>query len=329
MDQIGLACKCCRIITAKQCFGAVQMNHFEILLLAIILDAALGEPNWLWSRIPHPIQLVGTCITWFDETLNKRPLQKLKGFVVVGVLVGGASILGWVITALPDYGIIEAIVVAVLLAHKSLVQHVMNVAVALAKDLPLGRQEVAKIVGRTTDQMQPSDVVRATIESAAENFSDGVIAPALWYLFFGLPGIIAYKAINTADSMIGYKTEKHSDFGYAAAKLDDLVNWIPARLTSLMICLTSKPLEHMDTVLDDAPLHRSPNAGWPEAAMASVLGITLAGPRYYDGRKTDYPYINAKTRHELDPEDIRRAVAKLNIVWIGFATIMALGALFY
>ena len=305
------------------------MNHFEILLLAIILDAALGEPDWLWSRIPHPIEVVGNGITWFDEALNKEPLQKLKGFVVVAILVFAAGISGWVLSTLPDYGIIEVIVVAVLLAHKSLVQHVMNVAIALAKELPLGRREVAKIVGRSTEHMHPSDVARAAIESAAENFSDGVIAPALWYLVFGLPGIIIYKAINTADSMIGYKTEKHNDFGFEAAKLDDIVNWIPARLTSLMLCLTSKPLDHMDTVLDDAPLHRSPNAGWPEAAMASVLGIALAGPRYYDGHKTDDPYVNAKARHQLDPDDIRRAVAKLNIVWIGFAAIMALGALFY
>jgi adenosylcobinamide-phosphate synthase len=305
------------------------MNHVEIFLLAITLDAILGEPDWLWSRIPHPIQIVGDCIKWFDETLNKSPLQKVKGFVVVAILVITSGILGWAISALPDYGLLEAIIVAILLAHKSLIQHVMNVAVALAKDLNLGRQEVAKIVGRTTDYMQPSDVARAAIESAAENFSDGVIAPALWYLFFGLPGIIIYKVVNTADSMIGYQTEKHSNFGYAAAKLDDILNWIPARLTSLMICLTSDPREHMDTVLDDAPLHRSPNAGWPEAAMASVLGIALAGPRFYDGHKTDYPYVNAGARHQLEPDDIRRAVAKLNFVWIGFATLLFLGVIFF
>lgn len=305
------------------------MNHFEILLLAIILDAALGEPDWLWSRIPHPIQVVGSCITWFDKVLNVAPLQKIKGFVVVGILVIAAGTLGWILSALPDYGLIEVIIVAILLAHKSLVQHVMNVAVALAKDLSLGRREVAKIVGRTTDHMQPSDVVRAAIESAAENFSDGVVAPALWYLFFGLPGIIIYKVINTADSMIGYKTEKHKDFGYAAAKLDDILNWVPARFTSLLICLTSNPRDHIDVVLDDAPLHRSPNAGWPEAAMAAVLGIALAGPRSYDGQKVDFPYVNANARHQLKPEDIRRSVSTLNIVWVGFAIIMLLGALLF
>ncbi len=305
------------------------MNHIEILLLAIILDAALGEPKWLWSRIPHPIQIVGDCIKWLDETLNNGPLQKLKGFVAVSVLVIASGIMGWVISALPDYGLLEVIIVAILLAHKSLIQHVMNVAIALAKDLKSGRQEVAKIVGRTTDHMQPSDVARAAIESAAENFSDGVIAPAIWYLFFGLPGIIIYKVINTADSMIGYQTEKHNDFGYAAAKLDDILNWVPARLTSLMICLTSRPGDHMDTVLDDAPLHRSPNAGWPEAAMASVLGIALAGPRFYSGRKTDDPYVNAHARHQIDPDDIRRAVAKINLVWIGFSIVMLLGTVLF
>jgi len=305
------------------------MNHFEILLLAIILDTIFGEPNWLWSRIPHPVQVVGDCITWLDEALNKEPLQKTKGFLAVTVLVITSGIFGWILSALPDYGFLEAIVVAILLAHKSLVQHVMNVGIALAKDLSSGRKEVAKIVGRTTDHMQPSDVVRAAIESAAENFSDGVIAPALWYLFFGLPGIMIYKVVNTADSMIGYKTEKYSDFGYAAAKLDDIMNWVPARITSLLICLTSKPRDHMDVVLNDAPLHRSPNAGWPEAAMAAVLGIALAGPRFYNGQKVDYPYVNADARHQLDPEDIRRSVSTLNIVWIGFAIIMLLGALLY
>ena len=305
------------------------MNHFGILLLAIILDAALGEPDWLWSRVPHPIKIVGDCITWFDDTLNAEPLQKMKGIITLGILVIAAAILGWLLSALPDFGILEVIVVAILLAHKSLIQHVMNVAVALAQDITLGRQEVAKIVGRTTDHMQPSDVSRAAIESAAENFSDGVIAPALWYLVFGIPGILIYKVVNTADSMIGYKSEKYSEFGYAAAKLDDILNWVPARFTSFLICLTSKPRESIDIVLDDAPLHRSPNAGWPEAAMAAVLNIALAGPRYYEGQKIDYPYVNAQARHQLDPEDIRRSVSTLNIVWVGFAAVVFLFALLF
>lgn len=305
------------------------MNHFEILLLAIILDAIFGEPEWLWSRIPHPIQILGNCIRWFDETLNVEPLQKIKGFITIAILVIGAALSGWILSALPDFGILEVIIVAILLAHKSLIQHVMNVAVALAQGLSQGRLEVAKIVGRNTDQMQPSDVTRAAIESAAENFSDGVIAPALWYLIFGLPGIIIYKVVNTADSMIGYKSERHSDFGYASAKLDDILNYIPARLTSLMICLTSNPRDSFDVVLDDAPLHRSPNAGWPEAAMAAVLKIALAGPRIYDGEKVDYPYVNAEARHQLDPEDIRRSVSTLNIVWIGFSVVIALGAVLF
>ncbi len=305
------------------------MNHVEILLLALILDAVLGEPEWLWSRIPHPVKIFGTGISWFDEKLNKEPLRKIKGFLVVGILVLLAGLSGWLLTVIPDYGIIEVIVVSVLLAHKSLVQHVMNVGVALAKDLTLGRKEVTRIVGRTTGHMQPSDVARAAIESAAENFSDGVIAPALWYLVFGLPGILIYKVINTADSMIGYKTEKHSDFGYATAKLDDILNLIPARFSSILICLTSKPHHSFKIVLKDAPLHRSPNAGWPEAAMAAVLNISLAGPRFYDGKKVDYPFVNANARRHLDPEDIRRAVAVLNIVWVGIAVSLLLGILIF
>ncbi|MFK5997196.1 MAG: adenosylcobinamide-phosphate synthase CbiB [Rhodobacterales bacterium] len=301
------------------------MNHFEILLLAIILDAVLGEPDWLWSRVAHPVQFIGGCINWFDKRLNVAPLQKLKGFVVLGILVIAAGVVGWILTALPDYGLLEGIIVAIFLAHKSLVQHVMNVAKALGQSLPDGRAEVAKIVGRTTDQMQPDDVVRGAIESAAENFSDGVIAPAFWYLVLGLPGVLIYKVVNTADSMIGYKTEKHGDFGYASAKLDDILNWLPARLTSGLICLTSHPVKSFKVVLDDAPLHRSPNAGWPEAAMAAVLNIALAGPRIYDGKQVDYPFVNAAARHRLSPKDILRAVRTLNIVWAGFAAVMLLG----
>ena len=305
------------------------MNHAEILLLAIILDALLGEPNWLWQRIPHPIRLLGSAIQWFDDILNNDPLRKIKGFIVILILVLGAGLSGWVISVLPDFGVLEVIVVAILLAHKSLIQHVMDVAVALAKSLPEGREEVAKIVGRTTDHMQPSDVVRASIESAAENFSDGVVAPALWYLFFGLPGILIYKAVNTTDSMIGYKTDNYGAFGYAAAKLDDILNWVPARISGLMICLTSNPRDSFKVMREDAPLHRSPNAGWPESAMAAVLKTALAGPRFYDGKKIDYPYVNADARHHLDPEDIRRSVSTLNIVWFGFAVLLLIGVILF
>ena len=129
--------------------------------------------------------------------------------------------------------------------------------------------------------------------------------------------------------MIGYKTEKYSDFGYAAAKLDDIMNWVPARVSSLLICLTSNPRKSFDIVRKDAPLHRSPNAGWPEAAMAAVLNISLAGPRFYDGEKVDYPYVNANAQHQLDPEDIRRSVATLNIVWVGFSVVLLFGVLFF
>jgi adenosylcobinamide-phosphate synthase len=177
--------------------------------------------------------------------------------------------------------------------------------------------------------MQVGDVVRGAIESAAENFSDGVIAPALWYLVFGLPGILIYKVVNTADSMIGYKTDRYRDFGYAAARLDDILNWVPARVTAGMICLTARPLQSFKVVLTDASLHRSPNAGWPEAAMAAVLGIALAGPRIYDGKPVDYPFVNAAARHRLTPEDIRRAVSRLNIVWAGFAALMLISAVLF
>lgn len=306
------------------------MNAVEIFLLAVLLDLIFGDPKWLWKRVPHPVQLIGFCIETLDQKLNTGSFKMLKGFGAIALLIMLAGILGLGLQLIPDFGILEMLLVAILLAHKSLVQHVRNVAAALRQSVEQGRVEVSKIVGRTTDNMTKSDVARAAIESAAENFSDGVIAPAFWYLVCscfgcGLSGILIYKTLNTADSMIGYKTEKYKAFGYAAAKLDDVLNWVPSRLTGLMICVLHTPKQSLDIVLDDAPLHRSPNAGWPEAAMAAVLNISLAGPRSYNGEKIDYPYLNAEARQHVDSDDIRRCITALNTVWIGFASVFVVG----
>lgn len=304
------------------------MGHIEILLIAIILDMLLGEPVWLWSRLPHPVKLIGDCISWFDKRFNQGGHRKIKGALVMTILIIIAGISGWIISVLPDMGIFEIIIVAVLLAHKSLIQHILNVKYALSGSLESGRQEVAKIVGRNTEHMQSTDVVRATIESVAENFSDGVIAPAFWYLILGVPGILIYKVVNTADSMIGYKTDKYLDFGFAAAKIDDIINWIPARLSALLITITNKPNTSWKIVQRDARLHRSPNAGWPETAMAAVLDIALAGPRFYEGQRVEYPFVNKSGRHYLTEQDIFRAAHKLNWVWGGIAFVLLLMVLF-
>lgn len=180
---------------------------------------------------------------------------------------------------------------------------------------------VARIVSRDTSSMEEADIARAAIESAAENFSDGIVAPAFWFLVAGLPGILMYKAINTADSMIGYRTEKYEEFGWAAARLDDLLNWIPARLSAVLIAASSRLIKGWGAIRDDARLHRSPNAGWPEAAMARVLGTALAGPRVYDGELRDLPFVYEDGAHEIGSDAIDGAI---RVLWRAWATMLAL-----
>jgi adenosylcobinamide-phosphate synthase len=213
---------------------------------------------------------------------------------------------------------------AILLAQRSLVDHVRAVADGLDQGLEPGRREVAKIVGRDPEALDAPGISRAAIESGAENFSDGVIAPAFWFLIFGLPGMLIYKAANTADSMIGYRTERYADFGRAAAKFDDAVNFIPARLSALLLSLSGFTLAPARIALRDASLHRSPNAGWPEAAMACAIGTALAGPRVYDGKRTDDPFVFAEGNRNPGPADIHRACAML---WRGWGAMIALAIL--
>ena len=242
------------------------------------------------------------------------------------VLGAGAIVLGWLIHQLPDHGVVEVIVAAILLAQKSLVDHVRAVADALRLSLADGRRAVSMIVGRDTAKLDQPAVARAAIESAAENLSDGVIAPALWFLVFGLPGLMVYKITNTADSMIGHRTPRHEAFGWAAARLDDLLNLIPARLTALLIALTHG-LTDPRPILRDAPLHRSPNAGWPEAAMAVALNVALSGPRAYHGEMRDYPWVWPEGRRTPGPADIEAACAALWRAWAAGLALVVLVAL--
>lgn len=297
------------------------------LLLAFLLDALLGEPKAIWNRISHPAVLMGRFVGWADQNFNNGTAKKLKGAALAISICLLSIVLGGLIHILPDLGLMELAVVTVLLAQRSLVEHVSNVASELSNELIKGRQSVALIVGRDTKQMDATDVSRAAIESAAENFSDGVVAPAFWYLLGGLPGIIAYKFINTADSMIGHLTDEHRDFGWAAAKLDDVMNWVPARLTGGLICLQSGSGEAWRVMRTDARKHRSPNAGWPEAAMAASLGIALSGPRSYEGIRTSYPYVNDSGRHDLTEHDINQAVVILWQSWRIIVAVIALVAL--
>ena len=294
-----------------------------VLILALLLDAIFGEPRAIWDRAPHPAVLMGRLVAALEERFNRGTDLKAKGLGVALVLVAIGLALGWLIEALPDAGLVEIVVLAILLAQKSLVDHVRAVAKGLRRSLADGRAAVAMIVGRDTAQMTGPDVARAAIESAAENLSDGVVAPVFWYLVLGLPGIIAYKLVNTADSMIGHMTPRYREFGWASARLDDLLNLIPARLTALLIALTHGWLDPAP-ILRDAPKHRSPNAGWPEAAMAPVLNVALSGPRSYHGQRKEYPWVWPEGRRDAGPDDIDAAA---DVLWRVWAVLLALAIL--
>ena len=300
-----------------------------LLVPAMLLDAALGEPKWIWSKVPHPAVVMGRAVGFADASLNAGSQLKWKGAVAMTVLGAAALLLGWLIHLVPDFGVLEVLVAAILLAQKSLVQHVQAVAAALRLSLGDGRRSVAMIVGRDTAGMDEAAVARAAIESAAENFSDGVIAPAFWFLIGGLPALLLYKITNTADSMIGHRTPRYEQFGWAAARFDDLLNLVPARLTALIIAAVHGRLDARAPILRDAVLHRSPNAGWPEAAMAVVLDLSLSGPRSYDGVMTAFPYVYPEGRRRAGPGDINASVAVLWRSWTGFLVGVAVLALLF
>lgn len=298
--------------------------HFIILFLAIILDMLVGDPDWIWRKYTHPIVWFGRAVGYIDKQLNSlffsNSQRKIRGILAITCLVSSAVILGLLFVSILSrvgfFGqVLEIVMVAIFIAQKSMSDHVERIIKPLKEnDIEEARTSVSMIVGRDTKQLNESSISRATIESMSENFSDGVVAPIFWFAILGLPGLFAYKMINTADSMLGHMTEKYQDFGWASAKLDDLVNWVPARLSSLLIILAGvfrrenkTALSAVDVVLRDAKLHRSPNAGWPEAAMAGVLGVALAGPRTYAEYKVDDAYMNETGCQKLTFNDVKSA----------------------
>lgn len=305
------------------------MSYACLLIAAMALDAVIGEPKWLWARLSHPAVLMGRAVGWCDARYNIGSHQKRNGILVLCALVIGAAAIGYILSQFG--GIITIIIAAILLAQKSLVTHVARVGDGLRMSLAEGRRQVAMIVGRDTSDMDEAAVARAAIESGAENLSDGVIAPAFWFLIGGLPGLMIYKITNTADSMIGYKTERHAQFGWAAARFDDLLNLIPARLTAILIALPLVPLPnlraHMSAVQSDACLHRSPNAGWPESAMARALNAALSGPRSYDGKMQDFPWVFPDGARQLTAATIDAACAMLWKAWAAMFAFVILIAL--
>lgn len=291
------------------------------VFLAMLLDAVLGEPKWLWKRLPHPAVLMGRAIAALDKAYNRGDHRRRNGIFAMALLVAGAYLLGQLLQAVPGPWI-DILLGAILIAHRSLIDHVKAVATGLILSLNHGRKAVALIVSRDVTAMDESAVARSAIESGAENLSDGVVAPVVWFALFGLPGLLIYKVTNTADSMIGYMTPRYRDFGWAAARLDDVLNWVPARLTALMIWCTDRETA-LWTIQADAKKHRSPNAGWPEAAMAYKHNLALSGPRSYDGKLTEFPFVNPTGKKTLRASDITATLGTMWQVW-GLTLVLAL-----
>lgn len=297
--------------------------HFSLALAALIIEALVGYPSALFARVGHPVTWIGALIGALDARFNRESdrfaVRRAKGVVaflfLAAIALAAGAVLSRTLFALSLPGVvILALLASALIAQRSLHNHVEDVASALSVSLDDGRAQVARIVGRDVQALNEAGVARAAIESLAENFSDGVVAPALWLAFFGLPGALAFKAVSTADSMIGHKSERHLAFGWAAARCDDVMNYIPARFSALLLAAAAATLRNASGLAAvaaarrDALKHASPNAGWPEAAMAGALGFTLGGPRAYHGALLDAAILG-DGRSDLGPEEIVEALA--------------------
>jgi adenosylcobinamide-phosphate synthase len=301
---------------------AVDANPLLLLVAGLAIDGWLGDMPALFSRVPHPVVLAGRAVAFFDRKLNREIRSEAsrcgRGIVSVIMLVGLAAAIGLAIQRACRGSLVgaavETLLIAVLVAQRSLYEHVADVAEALDRGgLTAGREAVRHIVGRDPMRLDAYGVARAAIESLAENFGDGVVAPVFWYLLLGLPGLFAYKMVNTLDSMIGHKTQHYRSFGWAAARFDDLANLAPARISGLLIAGAAlfaekgRPGRALAIMLRDARKHRSPNAGWPEAAMAGALGLALAGPRHYPEGAVVDPWVGDGTARAAT-SDIARAL---------------------
>lgn len=298
------------------------LSGLMLLVTALALEPVLGEARSVLTYLPHPVRLMGALIAWLDRKLNRDDRsdadRRRRGMLLVAAVCVSAGAVGAGLAALarqvPSGWLLELGAMIPLLAQRSLFQHVRRVGEALRGDgIEAARGQVAHIVGRDVRQLDAHAIARAAIESCAENFSDAVVAPAFWYVLLGLPGMLVYKAVNTMDSMIGYRSCRYAAFGWAAARLDDLANWMPARLAGLYLTCAAigvpdaDPERGLRTMMADAGKHRSPNAGWPEAAMAGALGLSLAGPRRYPGIVVDDPWIGGGTARAT-ARDVTRAL---------------------
>lgn len=314
-----------------------------VAALAAVLEAACGYPPALLAAIGHPVMWIGALIDKLDTALNQPEFSERKRrwmgvlalILIVGVplwMTGAVLDLGYRFLPAPVMLGVQAVATCTLVAQKSLWTHVRAVGTGLRQGgLAGGRQAVAQIVGRDTAALDEAGIVRAALESLAENFSDGIVAPLLWAAVFGLPGAVFYKAVNTADSMIGHLTPRHAAFGWAAAKLDDAVNLPASRVAALCLILAA-PAEHRASaraaVRRDAPRHRSPNAGWPEAAMAGALGLRLAGPRLYKGVRVEDAWMGAGTP-DATVTDLDRGLVLYRRACLILMGVLLVGALLF
>jgi adenosylcobinamide-phosphate synthase len=293
-----------------------------LALLALLIEAMLGYPDWLVRTIGHPVIWMGRLIGVLDHAFNQESMgdsrRRVAGAIALVLFVAIVAIIAYTfergLLSFPYGTIITALAASTLFAQRSLYDHVEHVAAALEKSgVPAARQAVSHIVGRDPDSLDEAGIARAAIESLAENFSDGIVAPAFWLAGAGLAGGAAYKAINTADSMIGHRTPRYAAFGWAAARLDDMVNLPASRLAALLIVAAAaltpgaSAAQAWRAVLRDAHRHRSPNAGYPEAAVAGALGLALAGPRTYGGVEVADGFMG-DGRRDATAADIRAAL---------------------
>ncbi len=314
-----------------------------LLLIALLLDSYLGETKFPFKQFHHPVEIIGMLIGWFDRKLNRDNRSNVdrafRGALVVFIIVILSAIVGWGASWLTQNHslgwILELFFLTAMLAGRGLYDSVRAVGIGLEKSLEKGREAVSHIAGRSPKHLDEHGVARAAIESCAENFSDGLVAPVFWYVLFGLPGLLVYKAVNTMDSMIGHMTPKYRAFGMTAARLDDILNLIPARLSGLFLVLAATvtpkahPLNALKIMLRDASKHRSMNAGWPEGAAAGALNLALAGPRHYHNTIVNDPWLGDGSAR-TGVKDIRNMLylyvsgALINGAWVAALAVIRL-----
>ena len=278
-------------------------------LIGWLLDRLFGDPE----RLPHPVVLFGKMIAKGERMLNLGKWRVLKGALLAVMLISVVVFATWTMIVVADKVNIylgmamRAILVFYCLAGTTLIREVRQVFYAIDSSLDEGRQQVARIVGRDTSELTDEEVRKAALETLAENLNDGVIAPLFWFAIGGVPAMMGYKMVNTLDSMIAYHSPRYLKFGKAAARIDDIANYIPARLTALLMLIAARRLNLVSFVMKYGPCHASPNSGWPEAALAGILGCRFGGPHKYFGETFDKPYIGNQDK-PLTREDMEKAV---------------------